>query len=276
MTQEMLDQVPSQVLDWEEDKESSGSSRSRTKSSSLQPVSLTTSSGYLVNAKSEKEDSITGRSFVRSQLSARLEASGRASDPIMLSSPTPQAPMRTSLKTKPPFQTQGLNLGAARSLETTNETGMTSGWPRNPDNSTEFPQMYVLLVTGPYGLLSRIMRQQYLWYDGRWCTGVQQQLENPKMPGAKQEWQLMLKIHGPSSGMDTLVIQTLSSMNFVEELMLPTFSDGLTVIQSEWILKGRQSRSAQRASGSLPISPRGNGGLNLTKTPTLPWSVDLK
>lgn len=257
-------------------KESSGYSRSRTTSMSHQPLSLTGSCGSQASEKSEQEGSITGKSYAPSQLSARLKASGSASDPIMLSSPTPQEPTRMSSKTKPPFQTQGLNLGHARSLETTNETGMTSGWPRNPDNSNEFPQMYVLLVTGPYGLLSRIMRQQYLWYDGRWCTGVQQQLENPKMPGAKQEWQLMLKIHGPSSGMDTLVIQTLSSMNFVEELMLPTFSDGLTVIQSEWILKGRQHRSLRRVSGSLPISPLGNGGLNLTNQPTLPWSVDLK
>lgn len=255
-------------------KESSGVSRSRTTSSSLRPISLDGSPGSKDKLNWVLQDTNIGNSFAPSRSKSPSEASVIALDHITPNSPILEEPTIMFGRKRLLSQALASNSELNPSLATRGAIGSQSGWPRNPDDSSTFPQMYELRVTGSFATLHRIIRQLFLWYEGRWCTGVHQTLANPTMPGNKRAWMLTLKIHGPSFGMDTLIITTLSSMNFEEVLMLPTFSDGLTAIQSEWISKDPPSRSVRRRFGSRPISPLGSGIPTSTTIPTEPWKDD--
>ena len=65
-------------------------------------------------------------------------------------------------------------------------------------------------------------------------TGVELGLGSHGELGKRQAWTLMLKIQTRSFGVGTVARELLSSMNFEEESMCLTSSDGLTVIQSTW------------------------------------------
>lgn len=56
----------------------------------------------------------------------------------------------------------------------------------------------------------------------------------------------ILRIHAPNGGLGTEVKKLLLSMNFVEELTSPMFSDGLINIRSKWKLKVHLQRSRRR------------------------------
>ena len=72
------------------------------------------------------------------------------------------------------------------------------------------------------------------WSELAKFTGVELGLESHGELGKRQAWTLMLKIQTRSFGVGTVARELLSSMNFEEESMCLTSSDGLTVIQSTW------------------------------------------
>ena len=72
------------------------------------------------------------------------------------------------------------------------------------------------------------------WSELAKFTGVELGLGSHGELGKRQAWTLMLKIQTRSFGVGTVARELLSSMNFEEESMCLTSSDGLTVIQSTW------------------------------------------
>lgn len=70
--------------------------------------------------------------------------------------------------------------------------------------------------------------------------------------GPKPEWMLILRIHGPSGGADTQVKKMLFSMNFEEELISRTCSDGSIGTRFEWRKRELQPSLKPSLSG-LPV-----------------------
>lgn len=141
------------------------------------------------------------------------------------------------------------NMELDQSAETLSPIGTPYGPPPLPMTSWPFPQASEFKAIGHYELLLPIFRLLLRWNEKYMYTGERLVLVNQGEPGMKQDWMLIAKIHGLNSGMDIKLKKMLSSTSFVEVSMLPTFSDGAIVIQSEWRQKALQDHWRPRKSG---------------------------
>lgn len=96
-------------------------------------------------------------------------------------------------------------------------------------------------------------------------TGVGVEAESHGVLGLKLVNSLILRTLEPSSGVDTLVRKTLSSMNFEEVSILPMSCVGQMFIQSLWKLKEPPAYSPPRTSGLPPTFHPSNGIPNWTQ-----------
>lgn len=100
------------------------------------------------------------------------------------------------------------------------------------------------------------------------------ELGNRVARGKKLGWELIVKIHEPSSGVVTAVKQTLSLMNFEEVSMSHTYYGGWTGTLAMWSLKDLHYLFSQSDIGSHPISTQPIGTQIWTKQQKMLYSED--
>lgn len=170
---------------------------------------------------------------------------------FMESFPAAKQLMNMSGKMTPPSKERDLNLEPARFEGMRRRIGKQFGRMPSPGIWPKSLQTREWSLTVPCEQLPLITASVLEWYDQLKCSGEVLVLASHVKPGKKREKKLIVRIQDPSFGMATKIKLMLLSMNFEEELTLPTCLDGLTATPSEWRLKDPRGRWLRSPSGSL-------------------------
>lgn len=192
--------------------------------------------------KEEPQDIYTGRSSSPSNEASDSELSDTPL--VMASTPSyhvPSPPKSMYGRKTPGSPTLNLNLGASLSSGTPQRTGTPSWTPASVENWMKFPLTFWYVITLPSDESPQIICLLNLWKDSFTYFGDRLVLENLEWPGQKGVLLLTLKIHCQNSGTDTVVRNTLSSMNLGELSTSPMYFDGSIVTQSLWRSKALPS-----------------------------------
>lgn len=114
--------------------------------------------------------------------------------------------------------------------------------------------MFTFDITTPCAESLLTFYDRFLWFDPAMSSLDLPVLESLEKPGSEPDWKLTLKIPAQSGGAATQARKLLSSMNFVEQSMWPTCSDGWTGILSVWKQKAELDPYVQSVSSSQATS----------------------
>nr|WAE43114.1 MAG: replication associated protein [Cressdnaviricota sp.] len=167
----------------------------------------------------------------------------------MGNSPVPKLPLRTVVKKTPELETP-LNLESSQFVETLPLIGSPYGPPPSPEILKTYLHQSEYRIIMPCGPSAPIMLSVQHLKEQFMSFGEVLVLANQDVLGMKRELAVTLKIPNQSFGTATVVKKMLLSMNFEEQLMWRTSSDGLIVTQSLWSLKGHPAPYWQLVSGS--------------------------
>lgn len=146
-----------------------------------------------------------------------------------------------------------MNSDTDLSDEIVDQIGMLYGRMRNQEELSPFPATYAYCIIAPFDQLLQTMTGLLELKNKFLYIGVSLVLESHAEHGPKAALTLIARIHARSSGVDMEVKDMLFWTSFEEELMPPTFFDGLTVIPSVWKLRVRHALWPPQRYGSPPI-----------------------
>jgi len=144
----------------------------------------------------------------------------------MLNSQDPKLPTTTSGKRKPESQEPSLSSESSQSDAMSQQTGTESGSTPSLEMYSPSQPIYEFNITGHSALLLRTLAHQLLWNDKFMSLRGELALENLDALGKKPVFLLILKIPVQNSGMDIEIKSMLSSTNFEEVSISPTYSAG--------------------------------------------------
>lgn len=178
--------------------------------------------------------------------------------------PVLREPLNMSGRKTPESPTPSLNTALSRRNAMSRRTGTLSGTQQQPAPLTlSLPTLEYVVTTHSKRLLVTILsllrRNDALAY-----SGVVLEQGSRKEPGMKADYWLILKTLAPNGGMDTVVRNMLSLMNFEGPLESRIFYAGSTGIRLLWRVKDLRLASLPPRSGSRQTSTRDFGTQTLT------------
>ena len=191
-----------------------------------------------------REDSSIGRSSFVSNERSDSEGFWMSS---VLSTPSPvdrPLPTNTFGRMTPPSLELDLNLGNDLCNEVILQIGTRFERMLSPEDLTKFRPISTLEIMGTCDAYLRTTLNQLLSSGLLRCIGVRQAQASLEGPGKRPVSTLILKILEPSSGMATVVSDTLLSMNSAATSISHMYSDGSTDIRL--LLKLKEVRSCCR------------------------------
>lgn len=188
--------------------------------------------------------SSTSRNLNASQLSRRSLEITATGSPLVVRQQSNMSGSPTQL-----YPTLSFLMEEDQSEEITHMIGIKLFKMPSQDGWTRSQEIFWLDVTATSEELPQIICNQVRQLGNVSSIGVPQELVRVEELGTKQVWMLTRKILGPSFGMDTAIINMLSSMNSEGELTSLICCDGLIVIQWLWRSRGPQQSLRRRLFG---------------------------
>lgn len=177
--------------------------------------------------------------------------------------------MRTSGKTPPEWEIPS-NMGRNPFASTLGSTMKPFGRQLNPAIWPELNHVCEWYLTGHLGRLQQIMPFLMHYSEVSMSFGEPQVLVNRVVLGQKRAQTLFLSARSPSFGVVIEVRRMLWLMNFVEESILPTSSDGVIGTRFIWRSKAPLSRCYASESGLPQICIHQSGTRIWTTKPMEP------
>jgi len=212
---------------WQPSESPTGSQNSNTESSS----SRDSLSAETVVSDTTSSWSPSPRRRLYDRLNQLLES------PQPISNQQDQLLQTTMFGRRTPELANHFNLDLNPFKETQKQTGIEFVISHLPDKWMMSPVKYTFDITATFKEFEWTRFNLFPWNDLQPYSGVLLEPANPDEPGKKPEDPLTAKIHVQSFGVAIMVSKTLSSMNFEEQSIYPTYSDGWIVILSGWKLK---------------------------------------
>jgi len=212
-----------------------GYSQSQRLTGSPQSQSSALSSGSKAKRSLLKVDTSIGKLSLDSQQSSHFEEVNNSFvTPLTASPPDLSLPRPMCGRNQPVSPVASLNLERSPSIRQAKRIGKWFGKPQSLVESWTFPLTYEYKIIGPSGQLVVTTRALLRLFESLMSSGVYLVLANQGGPGKKLVYCLTVKVQDLSSGMAIKVKNMLYSMNFVEESMFHTCSDGSTGTLVEW------------------------------------------
>ena len=203
----------------------------------------------------KKTTTYIGSSFFASVRKDPYELFKTCGRVVMPNRPDPMPPTSMFKKKRPVYLARNLKKEPNPLEGMSRPTGTQFGNQQYLGTSCPYQRMLEFRIIVPYDRYNPIMHNLLPLNEAAMCSLGEQELVSPVVPGMKLGWMLTLRTPELNSGAATEIKRTLSLMNFVGELILPTYCDGLIVTPSLWRLKVVQPYLEPKPFGSPAIAP---------------------